>query len=58
MQQAKEGAADCKQLQGMVCDLAKQMQLICQSLPEGDIKTMICGEASLLNLICLSFPQG
>lgn len=51
-------AANCKQLQGMVCDLANQMELICQALPLGDLKTNICGEAALLNLICLSFPQG
>ena len=49
-------AIDWEKIKEVICDIVKQLQELCDKLPDGGIKNIICGIVSALELICEKLP--
>ena len=47
---------DWKKIKDFICGLVKDLEKLCDELPDGSIKNMICNVIGLLEFICNLIP--
>ena len=48
---------DWEKIKEIICGIVKQLQSICDEIPDGSIKNIICGIVGILELICENLPS-